>query len=518
MSRKAVSMRKIRELLRLQSLGLGQRQIARSLNLSVGVVHKYLNLSKKTCLTSESVKAWTDDQLRDHLQGNFTEVKFVEPDYAKVDNELQIKGVTLKLLHKEYLKAPSSTNLHLYGYSQFCNLYRHWKKKQTVTLRQCHEPGTAFIDYAGPKVTLKNPVSQVTIEVPIFIMVLGISQYTYLEATLDQSLPNWINSHVRAFQYFDGVPSLLVPDNTKTAVSQACYYDPDLNPTYAEFAAHYHTAVMPARPYHPRDKAKVENSVLLVERWILARLRHQVFTNLEDLNQALKGLLKELNAKPFQKQPGNRGEKFQQQEASFLKPLPLKAYEVATFKKLKVPSDYHLLIEHHAYSVPYAWVGETVEIRLTAHLIEIFHHGQRIASHKRQIGPGTTTVTSHQSPNHVHHQLWTLETALSWAQGIGQSTQLFLAERFRHHHHRQQQYRYFLGLSKLARQFGAKRLEAVCKRASDYGVSRYKQLYNLLEKGFDQIALPKKLPDRLPIAHENIRGASYYSNQNGDNQ
>lgn len=196
MSRKAVSMRKIKELLRLQSLGLGQRQIARSLNLSVGVVHKYFSLCEQACLTYETVKEWTDAQFEGQLQGNSRGIKFLEPDYGKVHSERQIKGVTLQLLHEEYLKASSSTTSRLYGYSQFCNLYRHWKKKQTVTLRQCHEPGTAFIDYVGPKVTLKDSVSQTTLEVPIFIIVLGISQYTYCEATLDQSLPNWINVSV----------------------------------------------------------------------------------------------------------------------------------------------------------------------------------------------------------------------------------------------------------------------------------------------------------------------------------
>jgi transposase len=561
-------MRKMKELLRLKALGLSQRQIARSLNLSVGVVNKYVRAYEQAGLTGEVVEQRTDAQCEEQLrlvvkESSSSITRFLCPDYGKMREELQRKGVTLKLLHEEYLATPKthtqpavcgevsrpvdllslkksfcnsfsdkakvsnsleenppgiadtqSTPLQLYSYSQYCTLYRRWKKKQAITMKQRHEPGIAFIDYAGPKVTLKDSVTQATTDVPIFIMALGLSQCIYVEATYDQSLDNWIGSHVRAFEFFSGVPCLLVPDNTKTGVTQACFYDPDLNQTYAEMALHYGTVVMPTRPYKPRDKAKVENAVLVVERWILARLRHLSFSNLVELNCALKGLVRELNSKDFQKQPRNRWDKFQELDAPFLKPLPVKAYEVATFKKLKVAPDYHLVIDHHAYSVPHTFVGETVDIRITAHIIEVFHQGQRIASHERQTKSGTTTVKDHQLPSHIYHQDWTQETALSWAQGIGQSTKSFLAERFTHHHHRQQQYRYFLGMSKLARQFGSKRLEAVCKRALSYGITRYKQLRNLLDKGFDQVPLPKKSPEKPPISHENIRGATYYTNTN----
>ena len=523
MSRKVVSMRKMKELVRLKSLGLSQRQIARSLNLSLGVVNKYVRASEKAGLTGEAEKgtdAQSEDQLRLVIKEYSSSIShFLCPDYGRMREELQRKGVTIKLLHEEYLQAPQPQpgGSQLYGYSQYCTLYRRWKKKQTLSLRQRHEPGIAFIDYAGPKVTLKDSVTQATTVVPIFIMALGLSQCIYVEATVDQSLANWIGSHVRAFEFFGGVPCLLVPDNTKTGVTQACFYDPDLNQTYAEMAIHYNTVVMPTRPYKPKDKAKVENAVLIVERWVLARLRHLSFSNLVELNNAIKALVKELNSKAFQKQPGNRWNKFQELDAPFLKPLPSKAYEVATFKKFKVSPDYHLLVDHHAYSVPHTVVGETVDVRITAHIVEVFYQGQRIASHERQTKRGgTTTVKEHQLASHVYHQDWTEEIALNWAQGIGQSTKTFLAERFTHHHHRQQQYRYFLGLSKLARQFGSKRLEAVCKRASSYGITRYKQLRNLLDKGFDQVPLPKKSSEKPPISHENIRGATYYTNQEGN--
>ena len=523
MSRKAISMRKIKELLRLKGLGLGQRQIARSMNLSVGVVNKYIHGLEKAELTESIVKDWTEAQIQKQLQLAIKDPDseaqgFLSPDYDKMHEELQKKGVTLKLLHEEY-KAMEQTqppSLPLYAYSQFCTLYRIWKKKQSLTLRQVHEPGTAFIDYAGPKVTLTDSATKETTEASIFIMSLGLSQYTYVEATLDQSLPHWIGSHTRAFEFFGGVPCLLVPDNTKTGVTKACYYDPDLNQTYAEMATHYNTVIMPTRPYKPRDKGKVENAVLLTERWILACFRHRQFNNLVELNQAIKELLDKLNTKPFQKQPGNRLEKFKDQDQHSLKPLPCKSYEVATFKKLKVPNDYHLVVNNHAYSVPHTVVGEKVDVRTTAHTLEIFHQGTRIASHARQIKPGTTTVQAHQPASHVYHQNWTEEIALSWAEDIGSSTQRFLKERLNSHHHRQQQYRYFLGLSKLAQQFGVKKLEAVCKKALLYGVTRYQVLLQLLKSDFDKVPLPKKSPEAKPIAHENIRGATYYSTEKGN--
>ena len=331
MSRKAVSMRKVKELLRLQNLGLGQRQIARSMNLSVGVVNKYLHVCKQAELTGPMVQDWKDSQIQERLQLVMKNVEsktqsFLCPDYDKMHQELQRKGVTLKLLHEEYqaIARAQAISVPLYAYSQFCTLYRRWKKKRTLTLRQSHEPGTGFVDYAGPKVNLIDPVSQSITQVPIFIMSLGLSQHTYVEATQDQSLPNWIGSHVRAFKFFGGIPCLLVPDNTKAGVTQACFYDPDLNQTYAEMATYYGTVIMPTRPYKPRDKGIVENAVLLVERWILACLRNRQFSSLTELNQAIKQLLTEFNTKPFQKQPGSRFEKFQELEASSLKPLPVK--------------------------------------------------------------------------------------------------------------------------------------------------------------------------------------------------
>ena len=269
--RKMISMKKVKEIARLKSLGLSQRQIARSLNVSKGVVHKYLSK-----LEAKGLQGLVQADERDlHKTLVSSGIKFAEPDYALIYQELKTKGVTLLLLHEEY---KNTTSDRPYSYTQFCCLYKRWKKSQKLSLRHIHQGGDKlFIDYAGPKIMIVDPKAGTCSYAVLFVSVMGASQYTFAEATWDQSLPNWLGSHVRAFEYFGGVPALLVPDNLKSGVSQACAYDPDLNPAYAECAAHYNTAVMPARPYKPRDKAKVENGVLLVERWILARLRHQTF-------------------------------------------------------------------------------------------------------------------------------------------------------------------------------------------------------------------------------------------------
>lgn len=506
--RKTLTMKKVKEIARLKALGLSQRQIARSLNISKGVVHKYLSKLEDKGLQWPLVE---DEQ---SLQKAILSVqgKFVEPDYALIYQELKVKGVTLLLLHEEYKQTHPDRP---YSYTQFCSLYRRWKKTQKLSLRQIHQGGDKlFIDYAGPKVTIVNPQTGESEQASLFIAVMGASQYTFAEATWDQSLENWLGSHVRAFQYFGGIPALLVPDNLKSGVSQACAYDPDINPAYAELAVHYDTAVMPARPYKPQDKAKVENGVLLVERWILARLRHQTFYSLAEVNQEIRRLLDHLNNKAFQKMPGSRLSVFEQLDKPALKPLPLKPYAYARFKRLRVNPDYHLEIDQHFYSVPYYYVGETVDIRLSAHVVEVYLKGVRIASHERKKVQGMTTLSEHQPPSHRHHQQWSVEASLKWALTIGPATHQLLSFLYTHKKHDQQKYRLFLGFAQLARYFSEKRLEQACQRANCLGVYCYKRLAESLKNKLDQEPLPNSQPIEIPpIPHGNIRGASYY----GDN-
>lgn len=510
MAKGTISMRKMKEILRLQASGLKQRQIARSLNLSIGVVHKYLHLAQTAGITWPLPDDMDDASLKALLFKSEEKSKpnYAAPDCEWIHRELKRKGVTLQLLHGEY------KNQHPHGhyrYTQFCHIYRTWRKKQHLSLRQSHKAGEElFIDYAGPTVPITDVHTGHVRHASIFVAVLGASNYTYAEATWDQTLPNWIGSHVRAFEFFQGVPCLLIPDNLKSGVSHACRYDPDINPSYADMASYYDTVVLPARPYKPRDKPKAENGVLTVERGILARLRHTTFYNLPELNQAISDLLAELNNKPFQKMQGSRYSQFKELEQPSLKLLPARPYEYTEFKRLRVGIDYHIEIERHYYSVPYQYAREEVEVRLTAHILEVLVQGRRIASHERRYGPGATTCPSHMSESHRKHQEWTPESCLAWGLTIGRSTHCLLSLFFQQKSHPRQVYRLFLGLLKLVRRFGEKRLEDACRRGVFYGIYSYKKLKAVLEKGLDQESIPLLLEEKQPIEHANIRGSQYY--------
>ena len=328
--RKKLSMRKTKEIFRLHASGLKQRQIARSLNVSVGSISKYLRLGKKAGLKWPFPEDWDEQRVRDILFPPASSEgckEYQVPDCEWIQQELKHKGVTLQLLHEEY---KSEYPAKFYKYTRFCEIYSQWKKVQKVSMRQQHVYGEEmFIDYGGQKVAIVHPETREEQAACIFIAVLGGSNYTYAEATWDQKLMQWLASHTRAFTFFGGVARLLVPDNLKSGVSHACRYDPELNPAYADLAAYYNTAILPARPYKPQDKSKVENGVLLVSRWILARLRHHTFYSLEELNKSIAVLLKELNQKPFQKLPGSRHSQFMEFEKPALLPLPSRPYSYA---------------------------------------------------------------------------------------------------------------------------------------------------------------------------------------------
>ena len=510
-----LSMRKIVEMLRLHANGLKQRQIARSLNISVGVVHKYLKLAEAADLQFPLPEDMDDKQIKALLFQSVRSSKpdsYIAPDCAWIHKELKHKGVTLRLLHEEYkLLHPDGH----YQYTQFCHFYHHWQRAQHLSLRQQHKAGECmYVDYAGPTIAIVDAKTNESSNASIYVAVLGASNYTYIEATWDQSLPNWIGSHVRAFEFFTGVPTLLVPDNLKSGVSVAHRYDPDINPSYADMAAHYNTAIMPARPYKPKDKSKVENAVLIVERWILARLRHISFTSLSELNTHLSTLLQELNHKPFQKMEGSRYSQFQEIDLPVLKALPQRPYEFALFKRRLVNVDYHVEIDHHYYSVPYQYVRHQVDVRLTAHVVEVFYQRKRIASHVRHTKAGVTTLPAHMPEPHRHHHQWTPDSCLKWAQDIGSSTHTFMLYLQQRKPHPQQLYRLFLGLLRLTKYFNAERLEAACKRAVYYNCYSIKWLETTLEAGLDDETLPEPLEETTPIDHDNIRGANYYKEDN----
>lgn len=504
-----LSMRKVKEILRLHANDLSQHQIARSLNISVGAVNKYLKLFIELGVSWPLPEGTTEEKLKALLKPcrkachSFTPV-----DYQWISEELRNKGVTLQLLHEEYCQQHPDKH---YSYRQFCSLYREWRRDKNLSLRQIHKGGDKmFTDYAGHTIPIvMNRSTGEKKSAEIFVAALGASNLMYSEASWTQNLEDWISAHVRAFEYFEGVPNLVVPDNLKSGVSVACRYDPDINPSYAEMIDYYGTAVLPARPYKPKDKAKVEGAVLVVERWILARLRHETFYCLEDVNVKIKELLERANNKPFKKIEGSRRSLFEQIDKPALRPLPAKPYVYARFHHRKVTPDYHIEHERHFYSVHHSYVGKEVDIRVTERTIEILHNGSRISLHQRQRSQGQTTLPSHMPKNHLRHVEWTVERALAWSKEIGFHTKLFVDKLIAKKKHPDQITRLCLGCKKLERHYGQKRLEDACKRAIHYEAFSYKNVASILEKGLDREDLTQK-KSTTDVPHENIRGAAYY--------
>ena len=374
-------------------------------------------------------------------------------------------------------------------------------------MRQSHKAGEkCFIDYCGPSLPIINPQTGEVREAQVFVAVLGASNYTYAEATWSQGLRDWLGSHVRAFEYFGGVPQMVVPDNLKSGVSRACRYDPELNPSYQQLASHYQVAVLPARPYKPKDKAKAEVGVQIVERWILARLRHHSFFTLAEANQCIRALLEELNSRPFKQLPGNRQQAFETLDKPALKPLPQHPYQYVDIRRCKVNIDYHIEFDKHHYSVPHQYVGEQVELHASEHLIQLYFRQHPIASHVRAYRPGMTTEAGHMPTRHREHQQWNPGRLKNWAKDIGPEVLVWVSARLDEREHPEQAYRVCLGLLNLSREYPPQRLNTSCQLANREGLTRLKQLKSILQSNRDK--LPQQLPltTELPQHHENIRG------------
>lgn len=502
-------MRKLTDILRLKHAGgLSHEKIARALALSKGAVSKYVSLATARGLSWPLPPDLDEAGLERLLfPPAVRPTRFVDPDCVHLHQELKRKGVTLQLLWGEYAATHGERALR---YSRFCELYRDWLKVQRRSMRQLHRAGEKlFLDYCGPTVAVVDPGTGEIRPAQVFVAVLGASSYTYAEATWTQSLPDWIASHQRALRFFGGVPELWVPDNLRAGVSHACRYTPEPNATYADLAAHYGAAILPARPYKPKDKAKVEVGVQLVERWILARLRHHTFHSLAALNGAIRELLEALNHRPFQKQPHSRHELFERLDRPALKPLPSEPYEYAEWREAKPGIDYHLDIDGRLYSVPHTLVGQRLTVRLTAASIEVLHRGARVAVHPRRGEGRFSTLPEHMPKSHRAHREWSPGRFLNWAQEIGPATLATIRHQLTDRPHPEHGYRACLGLLNLARRYSKARLEAACARAQRIGSPTYRSVSSILANGLDRQATGPAAEASLP-SHGNIRGAHYY--------
>lgn len=508
-------MRKIRDVLRLKfEACLSHEKIAAATGLSKGAVTNAVQRALQKGLSWPLSPELDDSGLEAMLYRQAApRSQYAQPDYAQLHQELKRKGVTLQLLWEEYAAAHGE---QAYRYSQFCEHYRAYRKTLARSMRQVHHAGEkVFIDYSGDTAAVIDPNSGEVLRAEIFVATLGASKYTYAEATWTQTLPDWIGSTIRMLEFFGAVPSLWVPDNLKAAIKHACRYEPQASSTYEDCARHYAAAILPARPYHAKDKASVEMSVLVVQRWILARLRNRQFFSLRELNLAIAELLVVLNHKPFKKLPGSRAEAFASIDRPAMQPLPATRYEYAEWITAKVNIDYHVEADRHYYSVPHALVGEHLRVRITDTTLECFFKGTRVAAHVRSRLRGKhTTLPEHMPSAHRKHMQWTPGRLLNWGQSIGVGTRAVVQWQLDNRPHPEQGYRACLGLLNLSKTYGEQRLEAACRRALAMGSPTRKRILAILKAKLDQH------PDLFPATdtaaatasrtHDNVRGADYF--------
>jgi transposase len=506
-------MRHVKDILRLKHQNhLSVREIARSCGLPTSTVGDYLSRAEAAGLGWPLPENISDPQLRERLMDAVmapapTLPAKPLPDWPAIHEQLHRKGVTLQLLWQEYRQNHPDG----YRYSRFCELYEQWAKTLDPVLRQPHQPGQKlFVDWAGQKVPIHHADGTMT-EASLFVAVLGASNKTYAEAFPNEQLEHWISGHAHAFAYYGGVSRAVVPDNPKTAVIHACRYEPVLHQTYQEMAAHYGTVILPARPRKPRDKAKVETGVQIAERQLLAPLRDQRFFSVAELNQALRPLLEKLNAQPFQKLEGSRNSWFEAQEKSQLLPLPAQPFELAVWTKAKVNIDYHAAVDNHFYSVPYQMVHQELDVRSTAHTVELFHQGKRVAAHVRSYAPGKfTTLEEHRPKSHQRYLDWSPGRMVEWAAKTGPQCAKVVEHILQNKPHPEMGFRSCLGIIRLGKGVGAERLEAACARALRFGTCSYRSIKSILENGLDRQPQEPELPLNSP-AHENVRGQVYYA-------
>jgi transposase len=506
-------MRQMREILRLRfAIGLGQHVIARSLGLSQGTVSKYLMIASKAGFPWPLPPELDDDARLEALlfppPPRLPTDQRPMPDWAWVHSELRRPSVTLSLLWDEYRSgAPEG-----FAYSWFCDLYRAWVGRLQPVMRQVHIAGEKlFVDYAGDTMEVFDGRTGEVLTAQIFVAVMGASNYLYAEATATQTLPDWIGSHVRAFAYFMGVTRQTVTDNLKSGVTKACFYEPMVNRTYADLARHYSTAIVPARPYKARDKAKVEVGVQVVSRWILARLRNRRFFTLAELNAAIRALLDELNDRPLRGWGQSRRQLFERLDRPALLPLPAEPYEYAEWKRCRVGLDYHVEVGKHYYSVPHSLLRQEVEARVSAATVEIFHRGKRVASHLRSArAQRATTVAEHMPSSHRRFRDWTHERIRRDAASIGTNAAALIDLILRSRPHPEQGFRSAIGIIGLVKRYGAERVDAACARALVLDTRSYTSVAAILKNHTEKAASEPNAEAPILI-HSNIRGPDYYN-------
>src|SRR5262252_1451366 len=512
MPTKRVSMRKLREVLRLaHEHKLSIRQVSRATGIGKSTVGEFVARAKVIGITWPIPPEISDAELEARL---FTPAGFHQaptrpvPDWAKVHQELKRRHVTLMTLWEEYRAEVSNGH----GYSRYCQLYSEWKRCLSVTMRQTHLAGDKlFVDWAGDKVPIIDRLTGEVHEASIFVAVMGASSYSYCEARWTEALPDWIGAHVNTLHFLGGIMKAVVPDNLKVGITKPSRYEPGINKTYQELADHYGFVVLPTRIRKPKDKAKVENAVRIVARYLLGKLRNRRFFSLEELNAEVRECVTAINAKVMKRLNKSRNELFATIDQPTLKSLPAERYSYAEWKRCTVAPDYHVEVEWHYYSVPFRLLRETIEARYTDRTVELFHKSVRVASHARSYGAHKhTTLPEHMPSSHRRYAEWTPARMLRMAGNIGPATVALFEVIMKAKPHPEQGFRSCLGIIRLVDSYGPQRIEAAAKRANDIRATNLGSIKSILEKGLDKAYAPSQVPDLPPINHGNIRGRGYY--------
>ena len=508
MPAKRKAMKSIRELLRLRyEAKLSYRKISLCLNMSLGAIKRYFERADKAGINWPIDEALSDGHLEKLLFPPAVKDKYPGLDFHKIHHELKRhKGVTRQLLYEEYREI---AGCNIPSYSQFCRDFRLWLKKQKPSYRHHHKGGEQCqVDYCGPTLPVCCPRTGVVKQAQVFVGVLSASNYTYAEATWTQSLPDWIQSHTNMYQFFGGVPELTLVDNLKSGVTTACRYEPLNNPTYQQLSEHYRTTIFPVRPYKPKDKGKAENAVLVVERWIMARLRNHQFFSLKEANQAIRMLLDDLNNRPFKAMPGSRKSHFEELDKPALRALPLRSFEYFESGVVRVGQDYHFQFEQHHYSVPYGLAKCEVELKYTDKTLRVYYQNKLVATHLRsQETNQASTIKEHQPISHQKITCLSNDEWLEWGIATGPSIAECVLD-ICISHHPMRTHRICTGIQSLLRTHGSERLEKACKKSLALGHVSYKSLKLMLRNKMESVPTLSE-PER-DIVHSNIRGSGYY--------
>ena len=507
-----VSMRKIRDVLRLtHAMGMSRRLVGEATGIGKTAVGEYVRRAAVAGLTWPILDEIDDAELERRLfppADTASCAERTEPDWSYIHAELKRRGVTLALLWQEY----RAEHPQGYAYSWFCERYSDWRKHITATMRQTHLAGEKlFVDWAGDSMPVFDPLTGEEHRVHIFVAALGASNYTYAEARWTETLPDWIGAHVNALAVIGGVPKALVPDNLKAGITKPSRYEPGINRTYQDLADHYGCVVLPARVMKPRDKSKVEVAVQIVQRFVLAKLRNRRFFSLAELNAAIRDCVTVINAKVMRGVGKSRNELLETIERPALNAPPTTPYSYAEWKRARVAPDYHIEVADHYYSVPSKLIREMVDARITSATVEIFHRGQRIASHAfSAVRNRHTTITEHMPSAHRRYAEWTPAKMMSEAALIGPAAIALVEAIMKAKPHPEQGFRSCLGIMSLVRTYGSERVEAASRRGNDIGATTYGSIKSILQNGLDKAYANSKAPDGPPIRHANIRGRGYY--------